>query len=76
MIALLEKIFGASWRTSLMGWLMIIAGVVKFLIAVFDGDDLTVPDWTMIATLLGGGGVGVVARDNRVTSEKAIPPVK
>jgi hypothetical protein len=74
MIALLEKLLGASWRTTLLGWLMIAAAVAKFGIAMFDNDSLTIPDWGMILTLFGGGGIGVAARDNKVTSEQANPP--
>ena len=60
-----------SWRTTVLG---IIAALVILLTqaqAVLDDDPGTGVDWTKVAEALAILGIGVVARDNKVTSEQA-----
>ena len=60
-----------SWRTTVLG---IIAALVILLTqaqAVLDDDPGTGVDWTKVTEALAILGIGVAARDNKVTSEQA-----
>jgi len=60
-----------SWKTTTAGIAAIVAAVATALVALFDGDPLTLPDWGAVgAAIMVGAGL-IVARDNNVTSEQA-----
>lgn len=60
-----------SWKTTVTGIATILTAVSGVLIALFDGNPLTNPDWTAtVAAITAGIGL-ITARDNNVTSEQA-----
>ncbi|MBN2209829.1 MAG: hypothetical protein JW709_00390 [Sedimentisphaerales bacterium] len=61
----------ASWRTTLLGILGGLAIIIKQLIGAFDDDPATVFSLTEILAALGMLGLGIFARDNKVSSESA-----
>lgn len=67
----LKDIVGkGSWRTSLVGWLGLIAAVALQLVAVLDSDPSTTISMEAILTALASVGL-IAARDNKVTSEES-----
>lgn len=78
---ILAGLFGASYRSTILGWIAIVTGVGTlltvggtFLKAAFDGDPATVPDWESVGiawVALLTGIKGILQRDNKVTSESA-----
>lgn len=69
--SLLQRTFGASYRTSATGtgaFLIVIGDAMK---AYFDIDPLTNPNWTLLAAALFGWITALRVRDNAVSSEKA-----
>jgi hypothetical protein len=67
----MAKVFGASWKTTVLGIASTVTAIGMLLTAILDGDPNTVPDWSIIGPLLGIGGIGLAARDNKVSSEDA-----
>ena len=61
----------ASWRTTARGIVPILGAATSALKALFDGDPSTNPDWTTTWVAIGAGWGLLVARDNKVSSEKA-----
>jgi hypothetical protein len=60
-----------SWKTTTAGIAAIVAAVATALVALFDADPLTLPDWGAVgAAFMAGVGL-LAARDNNVTSEQA-----
>lgn len=60
-----------SWRTTTAGIAAIVAAVATALVALFDADPMTMPDWGAVgAAVIAGVGL-LAARDNKVTSEQA-----
>lgn len=60
--------FEGSWKTSVLGWLMLIGSVVTQGINLLDSDPTTVFNYEAILTALGGVGL-IAARDNDKTSK-------
>jgi len=58
---------GKSWRTTLAAWLGAIAILAKQGVNLINGEPL---DWELIAAALAMVGIGVNARDKKVTSEQ------
>lgn len=71
MMQLIERLFiGASWRTSIAGWVCLIAAIATGAKALLDGDPSTSP--SIEAIVAAAAGVGLIsARDNTVTSKAA-----
>jgi hypothetical protein len=59
-----------SWRTSILGWIALLAAVTAAAKAVFDNDPYTHIDVDALAAAAAGVGL-LFARDNKVTSEQA-----
>ena len=59
-----------SWKTTLAGIASIVAAVATALSAQFDNDPNTVPNWTVVISLITAGVGLVLARDNDKTSEQ------
>lgn len=68
----LLSLISASWRTRLAGFGTILATLGDTAAKLFDGNDATNPDWTLIAAAIMTGWGLLVARDNKVTSEQVI----
>ena len=68
-ITLIEKLFGASFRTAVVGFLGGLAVIIPQIIALLDGKPETVFSWDATTAGLALLGFGWVARDNKVTSE-------
>ncbi len=68
---LMKKLFGASWKTSLVGVLAIVGTICTALAAQFDGNPATDPQWKIVLpgafTALGF----LFTRDDGVTSAQA-----
>lgn len=60
-----------SWRTTTAGIAAIVAAVATALVALFDADPITMPDWGAVAAAFIAGVGLLAARDNKVTSEAA-----
>lgn len=61
----------ASWRTSVAGIAAIVTAVASAVVALFDADPNTVPEWgAVVAAVMAGVGL-LAARDNKVSSESA-----
>lgn len=60
-----------SWRTTTAGIAAIVAAVATALVALFDADPLSTPDWGAVAAAFIAGVGLLAARDNKVTSEAA-----
>ena len=61
----------ASWRTTVAGIAAIVTAVASAVVALFDADPTTVPEWgAVVAAVMAGVGL-LNARDNRVSSEQA-----
>lgn len=68
---LLEKWFGASFRTTAFAVVGMLTILIRVAGQLLDGDPATNPDWgTEIPQLLAAIGL-LFARDNKVSSEKA-----
>jgi hypothetical protein len=63
--------FLTSWRTTLAGGLPAVIMLLQQLLYAVDSDPSSSVSWVMIAQALGLMGLGLVARDNVVTSERA-----
>lgn len=61
----------ASWRTSLAGFLTVIAVSIPTIQAAIDGNPATVPDWQIVLASFGTFVVSLLARDNKTSSETA-----
>jgi hypothetical protein len=60
-----------SWRTTTAGIAAIVAAIATAVVALFDADPLTTPDWGAVgAAFMAGVGL-LAARDNKVSSEQA-----
>lgn len=59
-----------SWKTSVVGWLVLIGSIVSGAIGLLDTDPATTFDINEIMTALGGVGL-IAARDDKVTSKQA-----
>lgn len=60
-----------SWRTTTAGIAAIVAAIGTAVVALFDTDPATLPDWGAVAAAVLAGIGLIAARDNRVTSEQA-----
>lgn len=60
-----------SWRTTTLGILGAITILATQVKAAIDDDPETVFDFSQVQLALGVLGVGILARDNKVSSEKA-----
>jgi hypothetical protein len=60
-----------SWKTSAAGIAAIVAAAATAVVALFDADAATVPDWGAVAAAFMAGLGLIFARDNNVTSEAA-----
>lgn len=60
-----------SWRTTTAGIAAIVVAVATAVVALFDADPLTVPDWGAVAAAVMAGIGLLAARDNKVSSEQA-----
>jgi peptidoglycan/LPS O-acetylase OafA/YrhL len=60
-----------SWKTTAAGIAAIVAAAATAVVALFDADPTTVPDWGAVAAAFMAGLGLVFARDNNVTSESA-----
>jgi hypothetical protein len=67
----IEKVTQGSWRTTAVGALGAVAILIHQAVALFDDDPLTKLNPDAIMTALGILGVGIFARDNKVSSETA-----
>ena len=60
-----------SWKTTAAGIAAIVAAAATAVVALFDADPTTVPDWGAVAAACMAGLGLVFARDNNVSSEAA-----
>jgi hypothetical protein len=60
-----------SWRTTLVGFLTAAAIISTQLSALMDSDPNTTFSLEAVFAALGALGIGIFARDNKVTSEQA-----
>jgi len=60
-----------SWRTTTAGIAAIVVAVGTAVVALFDADPLTIPDWGAVAAAVMAGIGLLAARDNKVSSEQA-----
>lgn len=60
---------GTSWKTSVVGWIIIVGDVVAFLVDVIQKQGLpdTVAEWVMFPMGLATGLVAILAKDRDVT---------
>jgi hypothetical protein len=70
--ALLIKVLGPSFRTSVYGIVLIAGGAVTYLTALCDDKPETIPNWEIASAAIVGGLALLQARDNKVSSEQAI----
>ena len=71
MFQFVERLFlGASWRTSIAGWVCLIAAIMQGAKALLDGDPSTSPSIEAIVAAAAGVGL-IAARDNGVSSKSA-----
>lgn len=62
----------ASWRTTMAGLLTIVSAAITLVAQpLLDDNPATEPNWSAFLPLLMSGLVGLMARDNKVTSEQA-----
>lgn len=61
----------ASWRTSGLGLIAVIAAIINFAGALLDDDPNTVADYDMTAAAVAAGVGLMTARNNKVSSEQA-----
>lgn len=69
---------GTSWKTSLMGWIIIVGDVLAFVIDVIQKQGLpdTIAEWFMFAMGLATGIAAILAKDRDVTGlPKAVPVI-
>ena len=66
--ALLIKVLGPSFRTSVYGIVLIAGGAVTYLTALCDDKPETVPNWEIASATIVGGLALLQARDNKVSS--------
>jgi len=59
-----------SWKTSVLGWLVLIGSVISGGIGLLDSDPATTFNINEIITAMGGVGL-IAARDDKVTSKEA-----
>src|SRR5688500_20255917 len=58
-----------SWQTTLAGIAAIVAAIANAIVAQFDSDPMTVPDWPLVVAAI-AAGIGLIrARDNDKSSE-------
>jgi hypothetical protein len=58
-----------SWQTTLAGIAAIVAAIANAIVAQFDTEPLTVPDWPLVIAAI-SAGIGLIrARDNDKSSE-------
>lgn len=74
MDAIMSKILGASWRTSLVGWLGIAAGVAVALTQLIQGG-FTAVDWKALALVIPGLGF-LNAKDAKVSNAQTPGPAQ
>lgn len=60
-----------SWKTTAAGIAAIVAAAATAVVALFDADPTTVPDWGAVAAAVMAGLGLLFARDNNVSSESA-----
>lgn len=60
-----------SWKTTTAGIAAIVAAAATAVVALFDADPATVPDWGAVAAAFIAGVGLILARDNDVSSESA-----
>ena len=70
-VVLVEKLFGASFRTAVVGVIGGLALAIPQIYALVDGKPETVFSWELFTAGLTAMGFGWFARDNKVTSEQA-----
>lgn len=58
-----------SWKTTTAGIAAIVAAIATAVASQLDEDPSTVADWAGVFALLTAGIIGLVARDNKVSSE-------
>jgi len=61
----------ASWRTTVAGVGAILAALGQALVAQFDADPATSPEWGIFVSLVIAALGLLAARDNKVSSEQA-----
>lgn len=61
----------SSWRTTAAALVMALSAVFTAVGAFLDEDPNTTPNWDLMMTQVGAAYGFYVARDNKVTSEKA-----
>jgi len=59
--------FGASWKTSLLGICTILGAVASAAVAYFDGNPNTNPDWPTVGAAITAGWGLMHAKDANVT---------
>jgi len=65
-----RNFFAGSWKTTVLGWLVVIGVLALQAHNLLDGDPTTVFDYKSITVALAGVGI-ILSRDNNVTSEAA-----
>lgn len=60
-----------SWKTTVTGIATILGAICMALVAQFDNNPDTVPNWGAVVTAITAGIGLIAARDNGVTSEQA-----
>lgn len=67
---------GASWRTSLVGWIAIASGVVGFIVDLIatQGMPKTIPEYFLFGGLVLGGIGNIIAKDAKVSNSGTNAP--
>ena len=60
-----------SWKTTALGILAGIGGIITQITALLDGKEEPVFSWDLLLASLAVLGLGAISRDNNVTSEDA-----
>lgn len=71
MVDAIKAAAGKSWQTTVAGVLAALGLAAPQLAKLLDGDTATVCDWTVVLAAAGALWLGVSARDNGVSSERA-----
>lgn len=71
LIRQIPNLMKGSWRTTLVAWTTALGIILGQITNLFDTDPATTFEYSQLILAFGMLGIGVFARDNKVTSEEA-----